>query len=247
MLHELGDVLAEQGERRVGDDDVGRLENLHALGAAEIAPLLQGAAHILIVPEQVLDVLQVDRAVLVEVGDLVDLDQVSPVPTTRLAPHPLPPLPAIHRGEGVQIRLQPLHHYQRKLSADDGGAGVAGGDELLQDEGVEVGGEVLEEVALEGVVAVAEDDLALEAVLVMLELVGDVGELGVELVLLGRLGAGEGAIAGGGRHSPIAHMAYYTRAMAIRQPRSMPDLRLRSGWGMGLAPRGKLGQADALR
>jgi hypothetical protein len=46
--------------------------------------------------------------------------------------------------------------------ASDGGAIVAGGDELLEAELVEVGSEVLEEVALEWVVAVAVDDLATE-------------------------------------------------------------------------------------
>ena len=80
---------------------------------------------------------------------------------------------------------------ERELCAGDGGAVVAGGDELLQAELVEVGGEVLEEVALEGVVAVAVDDLAAEGVGVELEvgldLFLDVDVLGVELVLLGRL------------------------------------------------------------
>ena len=72
--------------------------------------------------------------------------------------------------------------------ARDGGAVVAGGDELFQAELVEVGGEVFEEVALEGVVAVAVDDLAAEGVGVELEvgldLFLDVDVLSVELVLL---------------------------------------------------------------
>jgi hypothetical protein len=75
--------------------------------------------------------------------------------------------------------------------AGDGGAVVAGGDELFEAELVEVGGEVLEEVALERVVAVAVDDLAAEGVgvelQVGLDLFLDVDVLGVELVLLGRL------------------------------------------------------------
>ena len=77
------------------------------------------------------------------------------------------------------------------LCAGDGGAVVAGGDELFQAELVEIGGKVLEEIALEGVVAVAIDNLAAESVGVKLEvgldLFLDVDILGVELVLLGRL------------------------------------------------------------
>src|SRR5207253_1471628 len=79
---------------------------------------------------------------------------------------------------------------ERELPGD-GRAVVAGGDELLEPEFVEVGGEVLEEVALEGVVAVAIDDLAAEGfgveLEVCLDLFLDVNVLGVELVLLGRL------------------------------------------------------------
>src|SRR5690606_19946543 len=61
-------------------------------------------------------------------------------------------------------------------------------NELLEAELVEVGGEVLEEVALEGVVAVTVDDLVAEGVGVELE-VGfdfllDIDVLGVELVPL---------------------------------------------------------------
>lgn len=37
MLHKLCDVLAEQGERWIGRDDVGLLEERDALGAAEVA------------------------------------------------------------------------------------------------------------------------------------------------------------------------------------------------------------------
>ena len=80
---------------------------------------------------------------------------------------------------------------ERELCARDGGAVVAGSDELFEAELVEVGGEVLEEIALEGVVAVAVHDLAAEGVRVELEvgldLFLDVDILGVELVLFGRL------------------------------------------------------------
>src|SRR4051812_48502967 len=73
----------------------------------------------------------------------------------------------------------------------EGRAVVARGDELLETELIEVGGEVFEEVALEGVVAVAIHDLAAEGVgvelKVGLDLLLDVNVLGVKLVLLRRL------------------------------------------------------------
>ncbi len=78
---------------------------------------------------------------------------------------------------------------ERELCAGDRGPVVAGGDELFEAELVEVGGEVLEEVALEWVVAVAVDDLAAEGVgvelQVGLDLFLDIDVQGVELVLLG--------------------------------------------------------------
>ena len=46
----------------------------------------------------------------------------------------------------------------------DGRTVIAGGDELLEREPVEVGGEVFEKVALERVVAVAVNDLVAEGV-----------------------------------------------------------------------------------
>lgn len=71
------------------------------------------------------------------------------------------------------------------LASGDGGARVAGGDQALQSEVVEVQCEVFEEVALERVVAVARHDLAFEVVLVVDELVLDVGHARVEFVVLG--------------------------------------------------------------
>jgi len=86
---------------------------------------------------------------------------------------------------------------QRHLPGD-GGAVVAGGDELLEAELVEVGGEVLEEIALEWVVAVAIDDLAAEGFGVEFEvglhLLLDVNVLGIELILLSRLSGMQASI-----------------------------------------------------
>jgi hypothetical protein len=67
---------------------------------------------------------------------------------------------------------------------------LAGGDQLFEAELVEVGGEVLEEIALERIIAVAIDHLVAEGVgikvQVSLDLLLDVDVLRVELVLLGR-------------------------------------------------------------
>ena len=79
---------------------------------------------------------------------------------------------------------------QGSLSGD-GRAIVAGGNELPETELIEVGSEILEEVALEWIVTVAVDDLAAESVGVELpvgfDLFLDVDILSVELVLFGRL------------------------------------------------------------
>ena len=183
VLHELRYVLTEQRERRVGDDDVGFLEERDALGAAEVAPgvsvvALERFAGGLVALEEYLDVGHVRRAVAVLVLDVVEDD-------------------------GQRLGLLPLavalvvFRKQRHLSRN-GRSVVAGGDELLHAELVEVGGEVLEEVALEGVIAVAVDDLVVEGIRIELEvsfdLVLDVDVLGVELVLLRGLGGAQASI-----------------------------------------------------
>ena len=61
---------------------------------------------------------------------------------------------------------------------------VACGRKALQAEGVEAHRDVLEEVALVRIVAVAQDALPLEVRAVVLQLVLDELEVGVELVLL---------------------------------------------------------------
>lgn len=70
---------------------------------------------------------------------------------------------------------------------------------------VEVGGEVLEEVALEGVVAVAVHHLVTEGVGIELQIglnfLLNVDILGVEFVLLGRFRGGESLIQRVSRHS----------------------------------------------
>ena len=67
---------------------------------------------------------------------------------------------------------------------------IAGGDELFEAQLVEVGCEILEEVALKRVVAVAIHNLGAEGVRielqVRLDLFLDINVLGIELILLGR-------------------------------------------------------------
>ena len=146
-----------------------------------LSSAFQGYPGGLVALEEKLDVGHVRRAVAVLVFHMVEDDG---------------------EGLGLLALAIPLVVFREQGAlAGDGGAVVAGGDELLEAELVEVGGEVLEEVALEGVVAVAVDDLAAEGVgvelQVGLDLFLDVDVLGVELVLLGRLRDGKGAIAEG--------------------------------------------------
>ena len=65
---------------------------------------------------------------------------------------------------------------------------VAGGDESFEPEGLELVGEIMEEVGNARIVAVAENGLAPEVVAVVSDFFRDVGELRVELVLFRRLG-----------------------------------------------------------
>jgi hypothetical protein len=93
-------------------------------------------------------------------------------------------------GLGLPALVIPLVVFgKRGATSGDGGAIVTGGDELFKAELVEVESEILEEVALEWVVAVAVDDLAPKSVgvelQVGLDLLLDVDVLGVELILLG--------------------------------------------------------------
>jgi len=175
MLHELGDVLAKEGEGRVGHDDVRFFQEVDALGAAEITPgvlfvAFQRRPGGLVSLEEKLDVGHVRSAVAVLVFHMVE-------------------------GDGERLGLLalaiPLVVFREQGAlAGDGRAVVAGGDELFEAELGEVGGKVLEEVALERVVAVAIDDLAAKGVgvelQVGLDLFLDVDILGIELVLLGR-------------------------------------------------------------
>ena len=183
MLHELSDVLLEEGEWRVGDDDVRLFQECDALGAAEIA------SGVLVVCFQGLP------------GGLVPLEEELNVGNVRSSVSVL----VFHtiEGDGERLGLMslaiPLVVFREQCAlASDWGAVVAGCDELFEAELVEVGGEVLEEVALEGVVAVAVDDFAAESVGVELQvglcLFLDIRVLGVELVLLGRFRGAEALV-----------------------------------------------------
>ena len=76
VLDELGDVFAEEGERRVGDDDVGLLEEFDAFGGAEVAVAFKAREHVLVVLDEPFHVGEVDAPVAVRVRHLVDDDLV---------------------------------------------------------------------------------------------------------------------------------------------------------------------------
>ena len=63
-------------ERRVGHDDVGLVEQRDALGAAEVAVPSRSVKTFASLRQQVLDVGEVDRAVLVQVRHFADHDLV---------------------------------------------------------------------------------------------------------------------------------------------------------------------------
>ncbi len=144
VLHELGNILLEEGEGRVGDHDVRLLEQLDALGAAEVAAFREGCAGVGVLLEEELDVFDAGRTVSGDILHFLDLDG--------------------DRLGLLALAIALIVLTERKLCAGDWGAVVAGGYQFFQPELVEVGGEVLEEVALEGVVTVAVDDLAAEGV-----------------------------------------------------------------------------------
>ena len=130
---------------------------------------MQEREGVAVVLEQEAHVREVDRTVAVQVGHGADVDLVG------LAPGRV--------GLAVEAKDQ--------FGAPHGRAVVARAEEAAQAEPVEVQGEILEEVALIGVVAVAKDGLPAEVGQVVLQLTFDVGELGVELVFLGALGGVE--------------------------------------------------------
>lgn len=197
VLHELSDVFLEEGKGRVGDHDVRLFQKRDALGAAEVAP------GVLVV------------AIQRYPGGLVPLEEKLNVGHVRSAVAVL----VFHTVEGDGERLGllalaiPLAIFREQGAlAGDGGAIVAGGDELFEAELIEVGSEVLEEVALEGVVAVAVDDLAAEGVggelPVGLDLLLDVNILGVEFVLLGYLRGAQASVQRLAFHGVIGFLGF---------------------------------------
>ena len=92
---------------------------------------------------------------------------------------------AVASGIGVHVVVE---QGWLVLASGDGRAAVARRNQLPQAQMVEVQGEVLEEVRLVGVVAVAQDNLAFEMIRVVPQLVLDVWHPRVELVVLDLLG-----------------------------------------------------------
>jgi hypothetical protein len=74
VLHELCDVFAEEGEGRVGDYNVRLLEQLDALGAAEVAASRKACAGVGVLLEEKLYVFDACRAVSVDILHFLDCD-----------------------------------------------------------------------------------------------------------------------------------------------------------------------------
>ena len=92
------------------------------------------------------------------------------------------------------FRFSGIFRSEGQFVSGEGGIDVTGGDQFLQPEEVEVQGEILEEVALVGVVAVAENGLTAEVGDVVTQFGFDVGELGVEYVFLGDVGVEQSGV-----------------------------------------------------
>jgi hypothetical protein len=187
VFDELGDILAEERERRVGDDDVRLFQELDALWAAEVAAgvlvvALERDTRGVVAPQEDLHIGDAYGAVAVLILHAVD-DDGERLGTRAIAVF------------GVVL-------WEQHALPRDGRAVVTGGDEPLETEPVEVGGEILEKVAFVGVVAVAVDDLAAKGVGVVLQvrldLSLDVVVLGVELILFGNLRVGKRSVARAG-------------------------------------------------
>ena len=119
--------------------------------------------------QQVLHVGQVHRAVLVQIRHLRDFN----------------PAGGLFAARAV---LERLDFEQRQLPISHRGFGIAGGDELLQAQVIEVHREILEKVALIGVVAVAQNHLIAEVFLVVAQFRLNIRHLCVKLVSFVLLG-----------------------------------------------------------
>ena len=82
---------------------------------------------------------------------------------------------------------------------------VAGGDNAFQPQRIEFEGKILEEIADARVVAVAENGFPSEKRIVMAQFFFDVGQLGVELVVLALFGLVQGGILSARRGLVLAH------------------------------------------
>jgi len=171
VFHKQGDVFTEEGEGRIGDYDVGLFQKRDALSAAEVSAFGEARAAVRGLLQEDLDIIYTGRAVSVDILHVFDLDG--------------------DRLGLLALTIVLVVLEERELFAGNWGAVVTGGDELFQTKSVEVGCEVFEEVAFEGVVAITVDDLTAKGVPVELQislnLFLDVNVLSVELILLGRL------------------------------------------------------------
>lgn len=167
VLHQLPDIFPEERERRVGNDDVRFLEQFDAFCATEVAMLFEQGDGILVVPQQVLHISQINGSISVQIFDFGYLDLVGNL------------LGFVRKVTKVEQEFVALY----------GRAVKAGANKLLQAQLVEVQGKILEKVTLVRVVAIAEHDFVAEVRPVVLQLPFNVTHLRVELILLCCLGS----------------------------------------------------------
>ena len=95
VLDELCDIFAEEGERRIGNDDIRLLQEFYALGGTEVSVAFKACKNVLVVLDEPFHVSEVDASVSVHVPYLVDDDLVgNPFvlhPRTNRVPVAAPP------------------------------------------------------------------------------------------------------------------------------------------------------------
>ena len=162
---------------------------------------------LLLVLHQLLNVLPKQRKRRIGDDDIRLLEQLDAFLAAKIAvAFQLVNADFVRVGDAVVVLVAVVFEVDsplRRVLAEQVGVAVlvAGGDQLLQLQLLEVVREVVKEVADLGIVAVAQDGLALEMLRVMPQLLLDVGKLGVKLVLLGRLRGVQASIQRLARHS----------------------------------------------
>ena len=166
IFHQLRHIFPKERERRVGHDNVRLAQQFNALLRTKVARL-QLRQHVLVVFDEDFHVGHIHCAVAIHVLHLRD-DQF------------------VGNAFRFFLLFLPLGE-QREFAALDGRAVVARANQFFQSELIETRGEVFEEIAFVGVIAVAKHGFAAEVLPIVLQLAFDVLQLRVELILLRHL------------------------------------------------------------